>query len=96
MTDTDRALLEKAAKASSRTAFVAWMRGFANIADNYWMRDPKMGEHDAALSAWLFQQAKIDRLRASIAALLECPSGHYCDAYPTAEQMAREALKATE
>lgn len=55
--------------APERAAFVAWMRDFANVADNYWMRDPKMGEHDAALSAWLYQQREIDRLRAS---LLHC------------------------
>ena len=55
--------------APERAAFVAWMRDFANVADNYWMRDPKMGEHDAALSAWLYQQREIDRLRA---ALLTC------------------------
>ena len=55
--------------APERAAFVAWMRDFANVADNYWMRDPKMGEHDAALSAWLYQQREIERLRA---ALLHC------------------------
>ena len=55
--------------APERAAFVAWMRDFANVADNYWMRDPKIGEHDAALSAWLYQQREIDRLRA---ALLQC------------------------
>ena len=55
--------------APERAAFVAWMRDFANVADNYWMRDPKMGEHDAALAAWLHQQREIDRLRA---ALLQC------------------------
>ena len=55
--------------APERAAFVTWMRDFANVADNYWMRDPKMGEHDAALSAWLYQQREIDRLRA---ALLRC------------------------
>lgn len=48
--------------APERAAFVAWMRDFTNVADNYWMRDPKMGEHDAALSAWLHQQREIDRL----------------------------------
>ena len=56
--------------APERAAFVAWMRDFANVADNYWMRDPKMGEHDAALSAWLYQQREIERLRAGMGALI--------------------------
>lgn len=78
-----------------RAAFVAWMRDFANVADNYWMRDPKMGEHDAALSAWRHQQRKIDHLRSAVAALLKCPSGEYCDAYPAALKLAQDAMRYT-
>lgn len=82
--------------APERAAFVAWMRDFANVADNYWMRDTKMGEHDAALSAWLHQQRRIDALRAAVAALLKCPSGEYCDAYPAALKLAQRAMNETE
>jgi len=35
---------------------------------------------------------EIERLRAALHALLKCPSGQYCDAYPEAEKMARDAL----
>lgn len=35
-----------------------------------------------------------DRLREALRALLACPSGEYCDAYPAAYKLAQEALKA--
>lgn len=77
-----------------RAAFVAWMRDFANVADNYWMRDPKMGEHDAALAAWRHQQAKIDRLRGLAEWLLE--AYHSDDGMPEAKDIARQAREALE
>lgn len=58
-----------------RAAFVAWLRLSPDHRDEYWKEDITMGEHDAALGAWLHQQRRIDALRAAVAALLKCPSG---------------------
>lgn len=53
------------------------------------------GEHDAALGAWLHQQRRIDALRAAVTALLKCPSGEYCNAYPAALKLAQDAMRYT-
>lgn len=58
-----------------RTTFSDWLRAAKGRFDahgdvNYhWAESTTMGEHDAALMAWKFQQREIDRLRA---ALLTC------------------------
>ncbi len=53
------------------------------------------GGHDAALGAWLHQQRRIDALRAAVTALLKCPSGEYCNAYPAALKLAQDAMRYT-
>jgi len=78
-----------------RAAFVAWLRLSPDHRDEYWKQDITMGEHDAALGAWLHQQRRIDALRAAVAALLKCPSGEYCDAYPAALKLAQDAMRYT-
>jgi hypothetical protein len=79
--------------APERSAFAAWLRAPAAGINDHWKQDTTMGEHDAALVAWLYQQSKIDRLRAAVSALLKCPSGEYCDAYPAAHKLAQDAMK---
>ena len=81
--------------APERAAFVAWLRLSPDHRDEYWKQDITMGEHDAALGAWLHQQRRIDALRAAVAALLKCPSGEYCDAYPAALKLAQDAMRYT-
>ena len=58
-----------------RTTFADWLRACKRRLDDsgdvnyHWTDNTTMGEHDAALMAWRFQQREIDRLRA---ALLTC------------------------
>jgi hypothetical protein len=77
-----------------RTAFVAWLRLSPNTRDDYWKQDIKMGEHDAALSAWLHQQRKIDLLRGLAEWLLE--AYHSDDGMPEAKDIARQAREVLE
>jgi hypothetical protein len=44
-----------------RAKFVAWLSAYAGGGE-HWRGNVLMGEHDAALAAWLHQQEKINRL----------------------------------
>lgn len=77
-----------------RAGFVAWLRLEPRTRDDYWKEDIKMGEHDAALAAWRFQQGKIDRLRGLAEWLLE--AYHSDDGMPEAKDIARQAREALE
>lgn len=52
-----------------RTTFADWLRACKGRLDDrgdvnyHWTDNTTMGEHDAALMAWRFQQARIDLLR---------------------------------
>jgi hypothetical protein len=57
------------APVSERTTFADWLRAAKGRLDDrgdvnyHWTENTTMGEHDAALMAWRFQQARIDLLR---------------------------------
>ena len=55
-----------------------------------WDDDPP--DEVAALVLKIDADIEIERLREALTALLACPSGMYCDAYPEAEKQARALL----
>lgn len=61
----------------------------------HWLADkiPAYGDYAKEAALVLRKQAdEIERLREALAALLACPSGMYCDAYPAAEKQAQALL----
>lgn len=54
--------------------------------------DDEHPDEVAALVLKIDADIEIERLRKALAALLDCPSGMYCDAYPAAEKQARALL----
>ena len=55
-----------------------------------------LGTPDETRAALDLKDAEIANLRAAVTALLKCPSGEYCDAYPAAHKLAQDAMRYTE